>query len=164
MSSIIEQWSSTITYSLQFFCVHVKIKYWSRVRTLVDVRNVDWFIFFLVTSSKWNSLFFHSPLYWKFRSFSLFLRIKCQPSTIQCNRFLLRVLCNLLPSTLQYFYDKSCINAWHTYLPIYSSMNITALKSSLPNNHSIHSTIKERVDSLMREQPCVIFQVIVSEK
>jgi hypothetical protein len=59
---------------------------------------------------------------------------------------------SLLQSTLECFYDQTCINGLQVYLPSSSSMNITALDLSLSTNYSKHSKIEDLVNNLMIEQ------------
>ncbi|CAF1449799.1 unnamed protein product [Adineta steineri] len=58
----------------------------------------------------------------------------------------------LLQSTLQCFYDKTCIDHLQVYLTTASPMNVTALDSSLPSQYSEDSTIKNLLNSLMIEE------------
>jgi len=57
----------------------------------------------------------------------------------------------LLQSTLECFYNQTCINQLQSYLEYYSPMTIAALNSSLPTNYSVNSTIKQLLDGLMVE-------------
>jgi hypothetical protein len=58
----------------------------------------------------------------------------------------------LLQSTLECFYDQTCINQLQSYLLSSSPMNVTALDSSLPTQYFINSTIEELLNNLMVEQ------------
>jgi hypothetical protein len=58
----------------------------------------------------------------------------------------------LLQSTLECFYNQTCINQLQSYLVWSSPMNVTALDSSLPSQYFINSTIQDLVDNLMVEQ------------
>jgi hypothetical protein len=58
----------------------------------------------------------------------------------------------LIQSTLECFYNQTCINELQSYLLSSSTMNVTALDSSLPTQYFINSTIEDLVDHLMVEQ------------
>jgi hypothetical protein len=58
----------------------------------------------------------------------------------------------LLQSTLECFYDQTCINQLQSYLVSSLPMYATALNSSLPTQYFIDSTIEELLDNLMVEQ------------
>jgi hypothetical protein len=58
----------------------------------------------------------------------------------------------LLQSTLQCFYNQTCIDQLLLYLGSPSSMNITALQSSMPSRYFENSTIQDLLDQLMVEQ------------
>jgi hypothetical protein len=58
----------------------------------------------------------------------------------------------LLQSTLECFYDQTCINQLQSYLLSSSLMNVTALDSSLTTQYFINSTIDDFIDNLMVEQ------------
>ena len=58
----------------------------------------------------------------------------------------------LLQSTLECFYNQTCINHLQVYFLSSSAINAIALNSSSPTNYSIKSTIKNLVDKLMIEQ------------
>ncbi|CAF4063791.1 unnamed protein product [Rotaria sp. Silwood1] len=58
----------------------------------------------------------------------------------------------LLQSSLQCFYNQTCINELRTYLTYNSSLIVTALNASLLNRFFENSTIQELVDKLMIEQ------------
>src|SRR5690349_13032097 len=58
----------------------------------------------------------------------------------------------LLQSTLECFYNQQCIDELKTHLSLTSTLNLTALDSSLRNNYSKNSTIKDLVGNLMIEQ------------
>jgi hypothetical protein len=62
------------------------------------------------------------------------------------------VLEALLQSTLECFYDQTCINRTQEYFASSSAIYAIALNSSSPSNYSIHSAIKDLVDNLMIEQ------------
>jgi hypothetical protein len=62
------------------------------------------------------------------------------------------VIDGLLLSTLQCFFNQTCIDVLQTYLPSSSGMNVSALDSSLPSEYSENSTVKELVDKLMIEK------------
>ena len=62
------------------------------------------------------------------------------------------VIESLLQSTLQCFYDQTCINQLQSYFLSSSTMYITALDSSLPTQYFINSTIEDLLDHLMVEQ------------
>jgi hypothetical protein len=62
------------------------------------------------------------------------------------------VLEALLQSTLECFYDQTCINRTQEYFASSSAIYAIALNSSSPSNYSIHSTIKDLVGNLMIEQ------------
>ncbi len=62
------------------------------------------------------------------------------------------VLEALLQSTLECFYNQTCINHLKVYFPWSSAINFTALDSSSPSNYSQDSTIKDLVSNLMIEQ------------
>ncbi|CAF2406880.1 unnamed protein product [Rotaria sp. Silwood2] len=59
---------------------------------------------------------------------------------------------SLLQSTLECFYNQTCINQLQTYLTHYPFMNVTALNSSLPSRFFKNSTIQEIVNKLMIER------------
>jgi hypothetical protein len=59
---------------------------------------------------------------------------------------------SLFQSTLECFYDQTCISALQSYMVLSSTLNITALDSSLPTQYFINSTIEDLVDHLMVEQ------------
>jgi hypothetical protein len=59
---------------------------------------------------------------------------------------------SLFQSTLECFYNQTCIRELQSYLLLSSSMNLTALDSSLPSQYFINSTIEELLDHLMVEQ------------
>ncbi|CAF0958367.1 unnamed protein product [Adineta steineri] len=56
----------------------------------------------------------------------------------------------LLQSSLQCFFNQSCINTTQSFLPS-SSMNITALNPLLSSKYSVNSTIEELLKKLMIE-------------
>ncbi|CAF3311869.1 unnamed protein product, partial [Rotaria sp. Silwood2] len=58
----------------------------------------------------------------------------------------------LLQSSLQCFYNQTCINELRTYLTYNSSLIVTALNASMSNRFFDNSTIQELVDALMIEQ------------
>ncbi|CAF0953898.1 unnamed protein product [Adineta steineri] len=58
----------------------------------------------------------------------------------------------LLQSTLQCFYDQTCIDELQLYLTTASPMNATALDSSLSSQYSEDSTIENLLNSLMIEE------------
>jgi hypothetical protein len=58
----------------------------------------------------------------------------------------------LLQSTMECFYNQTCINQLRSYLVSSLPMNVTALNSSLPSQYFINSTIEELLDNLMVEQ------------
>ncbi len=62
------------------------------------------------------------------------------------------VIESLLQSSLECFYNQQCIDELRAYMPLSSSMNVTALDSSLSNHYFINSTIEDLVDHLMIEQ------------
>ena len=62
------------------------------------------------------------------------------------------VIESLLQSTLQCFYDQTCINQLQSYFLSSATMYITALHSSLPTQYFINSTIEDLLDHLMVEQ------------
>jgi hypothetical protein len=62
------------------------------------------------------------------------------------------VLEALLQSTLECFYDQTCINDLQVYFSSSSAINAIALNSYSPSNYSINSTIKDLVGNLMIEQ------------
>ncbi|CAF1436941.1 unnamed protein product [Adineta ricciae] len=57
----------------------------------------------------------------------------------------------ILQSTLECFYNKTCITQIQSYIEEIPSMNITPLDSSLPTQYSVNSTIQELLDHLMVE-------------
>jgi hypothetical protein len=59
---------------------------------------------------------------------------------------------SLLQSTLECFYNQTCIHELRSYLPSNSLITLTALNSSLPSQYFINSTIEELLDHLMVEQ------------
>jgi hypothetical protein len=59
---------------------------------------------------------------------------------------------SLLQSTLECFYDQTCIRALQSYYLSSSPMNITILDSSLPTQYFTNSTIEDLVDHLMVEE------------
>jgi hypothetical protein len=59
---------------------------------------------------------------------------------------------SLFQSTLECFYNQTCIRELQSYLILSSSMNLTALDSSLPSQYFINSTTEELLDHLMVEQ------------
>ncbi|CAF4117379.1 unnamed protein product [Rotaria sp. Silwood2] len=59
---------------------------------------------------------------------------------------------SLLQSTLECFYNQTCVDILHSYLVFNSSMNVTALDASLPSRFFVNSTIQELVNKLMVEQ------------
>ncbi|CAF2406873.1 unnamed protein product [Rotaria sp. Silwood2] len=59
---------------------------------------------------------------------------------------------SLLQSTLECFYNQTCINQLQSYLTYYLFMNVTALDSSLPSRFFKNSTIQELVNELMIER------------
>jgi hypothetical protein len=59
---------------------------------------------------------------------------------------------SLLQSTLECFYNQSCIREVRSYLKRNFFLPIIALNSSLPTQYFINSTIEELVDNLMVEQ------------
>ncbi len=62
------------------------------------------------------------------------------------------VLGALLQSTLECFYDQTCINRTQEYFASSSAIYAIALNSSWPSSYSIQSTIKDLVGNLMIEQ------------
>jgi hypothetical protein len=62
------------------------------------------------------------------------------------------VLEALLQSTLECFYNQTCINRLQMYYSSSSAINVTALDSSSPSNYSQSSTIRDLVENLMIEQ------------
>ena len=58
---------------------------------------------------------------------------------------------SLLRSSLQCFYNQSCMNRLQSYLKPFSVMNARALDSSLPSHYFPNSTIQKLVDNLMIE-------------
>jgi hypothetical protein len=59
----------------------------------------------------------------------------------------------LLQSNLECFYNQSCINRLYDYFSSSnSSINATALDTSLPSQYCINSTIKQLLDNLMIEE------------
>ena len=62
------------------------------------------------------------------------------------------VVDSLLQSTLECFYNQSCIERVQSYIDSSSSMNVTALDPSLSKWYSPNTTIQELVDKLMIEQ------------
>ncbi|CAF3420766.1 unnamed protein product [Rotaria sp. Silwood1] len=62
------------------------------------------------------------------------------------------VIESLLQSTLECFYNQTCINLLQSYLVSNLSMNIIVLDSSLPSRFLENSTIQELVNELMIEQ------------
>ncbi|CAF0953880.1 unnamed protein product [Adineta steineri] len=58
----------------------------------------------------------------------------------------------LLQSTLQCFYDQTCMDQLQLYLPSASPMNVTALNSSLPSQYFENSTIENLLNKLMIEE------------
>jgi hypothetical protein len=61
------------------------------------------------------------------------------------------VIESLLQSTLQCFYNQSCIYELQTHFPS-PSLNVTALDSSLQSKYFENSTIQELLDQLMIEE------------
>jgi hypothetical protein len=59
---------------------------------------------------------------------------------------------SLLQSTLECFYNQTCINQLQSYYLFFSQMNVTALNSSLSSQYFTNSTIKDLVDNLMVEE------------
>ena len=57
----------------------------------------------------------------------------------------------LLQSSLQCFFNQTCVEFVSSYLSFNSHLNVTALDPSLLHRYSIYSTIKELVDRLMVE-------------
>jgi hypothetical protein len=57
----------------------------------------------------------------------------------------------LLQSTLECFYNQTCINQLQSHLRSSLPMTIIALNSSLPTNYSVTSTIQQLLDGLMVE-------------
>ncbi len=62
------------------------------------------------------------------------------------------VIESLLQSSLECFYNQSCIDKLRAYLPSSAPMKETMLDSSLPSHYFINSTIEDLVDHLMIEQ------------
>jgi hypothetical protein len=62
------------------------------------------------------------------------------------------VIESLLQSTLECFYNQTCIRELRSYLISASLIALPALNSSLPTQYFINSTIKELLDHLMVEQ------------
>jgi hypothetical protein len=59
---------------------------------------------------------------------------------------------SLLRSTLECFYNQTCISTLQSYMVSPSTMNVIALNSSLPSQYFINSTIENLVDHLMVEE------------
>jgi hypothetical protein len=59
---------------------------------------------------------------------------------------------SLLHSTLECFYNQTCIREVRSYVLSTWSITLTALNSSLPSQYFINSTIEDLVDNLMVEQ------------
>ncbi|CAF3052304.1 unnamed protein product [Rotaria sp. Silwood2] len=59
---------------------------------------------------------------------------------------------SLLQSTLECFYNQTCIEPLSSYFLSNTSLVITTLDSSLPSRFLENSTIQELVDKLMVEQ------------
>jgi hypothetical protein len=59
---------------------------------------------------------------------------------------------SLLQSTLECFYNQTCVRELRSYLLSNVQITLTALNSSLPTQYSINSTIEELLDQLMVEQ------------
>jgi hypothetical protein len=62
------------------------------------------------------------------------------------------VIESLLQSNLECFYNQTCINELQSYFVSSSSMNITALDTSLPSRYLENSTIEDLLDELMVEE------------
>ncbi|CAF0854600.1 unnamed protein product [Adineta steineri] len=58
----------------------------------------------------------------------------------------------LLRSTLECFYNQTCIDNLQIYLSPHSPMYVTALDSSLPSQYSEYSTIENLLNNLMIEE------------
>ncbi|CAF1323976.1 unnamed protein product [Adineta ricciae] len=58
----------------------------------------------------------------------------------------------LLQSTLECFYNQTCLNRLHYFFNNRIKKNITALDATLPSNYSINSTIKHIINTLMIEK------------
>lgn len=61
------------------------------------------------------------------------------------------VLEGLLRSSLQCFYNQTCINTVEYYITLSSPLNVKPLDSSLPSRHNVSSTVQELVNELMVE-------------
>ncbi|CAF4621706.1 unnamed protein product [Rotaria sp. Silwood1] len=59
---------------------------------------------------------------------------------------------SLLQSTLECFYNQICIDKLHSYVVFNSTMNLTALDSSLQSRFLVNSTIQELINELMIER------------
>jgi hypothetical protein len=59
---------------------------------------------------------------------------------------------SLLQSTLECFYNQTCIRELRSYLVLISPIIATALNSSLPSQYFINSTIEDLVNHLMVEE------------
>jgi hypothetical protein len=63
------------------------------------------------------------------------------------------VIESLLQSNLECFYNQTCINRLQDYFSSSnSSINVTALNTSLPSQYFTNSTIKQLIDNLMIEE------------
>ncbi len=62
------------------------------------------------------------------------------------------VIESLLQSNLECFYNQTCINKLQSYFAYSSSMNITALDTSLSSRYLENSTIEDLLDQLMVEE------------
>ncbi|CAF1219867.1 unnamed protein product [Didymodactylos carnosus] len=58
----------------------------------------------------------------------------------------------ILQSTLECFYNETCITEILSYYDDTPSMNVTPLNSSLPSQYFVNSTIQDLVNNLMIEQ------------
>ena len=62
------------------------------------------------------------------------------------------VIESLLRSSLQCFYDQTCINILQSYCSSPFPINVTALDPSIPSIYFVNSTIQQMVNSLMVEE------------
>jgi hypothetical protein len=62
------------------------------------------------------------------------------------------LLMSLLQSTLECFYDESCLDQLKSHIVSSLPLNVSTLDGSLSNRYSANSTIQELVDNLMIEE------------
>ena len=62
------------------------------------------------------------------------------------------VIESLLQSTLECFYDQTCINILQSYCTSSTQINVTALNPSLSSQYFVNSTIQDLLNNLMVEQ------------